>query len=237
MKDTRVYTNLIPYDKFTEIDIDVTRSNSTHKSHTHSLLFEHSVSMNLFLLTADPLGRVSPDDLPDEVLLQLCTQKLSEDSQRCFRKVDGDYRPLSAWPPVRFDKDLNALGMYWSHVGLSGTFQMDFLPRHVEAVRLSNNALQGTLRTSMLPLTIRTLNLSSNLFEGTVDLQSLPPQIGMLNLSLNSFEGTIELCDLPESLHILLLSDNKFHGKVDMTMLARPLDKLTLDGNAIEMKE
>ena len=97
---------------------------------------------------------------------------------------------------------------------VSGVFETESLPNHLEFIDMSTNVLEGKVDCTSLPQTIETFIIDRNKFSGSLCMAKLPKRVIAMLLHENKFSGDIDLSRLPESLRLLTLYDNNLRGNV-----------------------
>ena len=209
-----------------------------------SALFDSLCKMTLLqLLTIDPaLGRLDYDSLPDQTLMEMLFDGLSDDSKSAFHDSDGNFKDVCEWTPYDFPSDgINCADDHvWRIVFNRGKkfgtqqFPFNFIPPHVNVFILSSAGLHGTLDTSLLPLHLDVFAVDENALYGTLAWSILPRELEEICVSTNFFSGRIILADLPRFLENFYACHNKFSGEIVIQDLPERIMKVTLNHNMLE---
>ena len=209
-----------------------------------SALFDSLFKMILLqLLTIDPaLGRLDYDSLPDQTLMEMLFDGLSDDAKRVFHDSNGNFKDVCDWAPC--DVPLSGINCRDDHVWYIvfregkdfGTkqFPFNFIPLNVKVLMLESCGLHGTLDTTLLPRNLEILSVFDNSLCGTIAWNMLPRGLYDMSISTNFFSGRIILADLPRGLDVFYASWNKFSGEIAFSDLPDEIDKIHLTNNQLE---
>ena len=213
---------------------------------------------SLLLLPDRSIGELHSTAIPDQDLMELLIEDMSDDFKKIFQHSSGKYVPVCRWKGVTCNAQRNVLHVQFAKFKkgkapakidfaylprslvnfdmplqkLHGTVETSALPRKLELLSIRNNDIYGTFDFRCLPEHLRILDILGNHFSGSVNFDSLPPTIEKIRALDNAFIGCIALDKLPRSLIDLDLSQNKLRGSLNLQSTARDLKVLTLADNA-----
>mmetsp|Transcript_21204 Transcript_21204/g.32992 ORF Transcript_21204/g.32992 Transcript_21204/m.32992 type:complete len:189 (-) Transcript_21204:94-660(-) len=181
----------------------------------------------LFLTSADPsLGKVDKSSLPQEILMDLLTQSVSN-KERLY----GGNEPrtnLSEWNYVKTNSAGEVVEIDWSFIHLRGSIDLRWVPLSTEQLAIQGNEFGGLIDFRVLPSALKNLDISNNDYAGSLFLEYLPAHLTYASMSMNEFIGEITLDKLPKSLQLLDISENCLSGSVNFTQLPETLSELYL---------
>ena len=211
---------------------------------TSSALFDSLFKMILLqLLTMDSaLGRLDYDSLPDQTLMEMLFDGISDDEKRAFHDSDGNFKDVCEWTPNKVPwKNIRCADDHvWSVVFREGIdfgtkqFPFNFIPSNVHVFILESCGLHGTLETSMLPPHLYTFSVCDNALYGTIAWNMLPRDLDDMSVSANFFSGRIILAALPRGLSKFYACENKFSGEIALSDLPDQINKVNLSYNQLQ---
>mmetsp|Transcript_11276 Transcript_11276/g.17053 ORF Transcript_11276/g.17053 Transcript_11276/m.17053 type:complete len:216 (-) Transcript_11276:42-689(-) len=183
--------------------------------------------MAYWLVSSDPLGRVSKESFSQHMLMQMLTEGFVDGTETSVRDA-GIIRQMRQWKRITVDTNEHVTEIQWESTSISGEIGLNFIPLTVEVFDVRHNRLHGTACLAGLPPVLRDLLLNSNRFSGSVDLTALPHSLERIRLNCNQFEGTVDLTRLPDRLKEINLSVNKFEGVTDFDKLPSRLNYINV---------
>ncbi|KNH06271.1 leucine-rich repeat protein [Perkinsela sp. CCAP 1560/4] len=220
---------------------------------------------------SDPnmFGRIDVDSLNEQTLMEiLCGEIRGIDR---FQDDTSSFLDIATWKGVglcssdgtveRINWGVDAINWYGDEfaIGPFGTINLDYLPRQLIEVDvtelllegkvhtwklprtlvrlcLGENKLNGTFETAGLPTTIEWVNIMHNDFVGSLDISSLPKGVQFLGASRNGFTGSVDLEHLPPSLVTLWIDKNKFQGTIRLSNVPETVEEILLQQNAFQQE-
>ena len=190
------------------------------------------IASYLFSASDSNLGRFAIDDIPDQQMMELLIENLTDFSKKALQaQVTEHFNPIEVWRGVRLKADRVTEVEWGGFTHLSGTLQLEYIPKGVKHFSCRGTTTEGTLQTEKLPQKITDLLICENKLTGSVDFQAFPHSLRKILLRKNDFSGSADLTALPVNLVVLCIDQNWFAGEICLTKLPRSLVKLTLGFN------
>ena len=137
----------------------------------------------VFFDTVDPwLGRVDRESLPQQALMELVIDGITDDKEICGNA--NEPKDIEEWIGVTVE-DGEVIEIDWPQCDHDGSLHLEWLPSSVRKFDASGNDITGTLDLEALPTAMGQLNLGFNAFTGSIGLERLPERMEYLDVSAN----------------------------------------------------
>ena len=214
----------------------------------HFLSLKKSMQAAILVVSPDSehLQRLDPELLSDQALMEMFVEGFNRTSW--FQDANRNFTDISEWPQVHVqsegvvdfttnedDEDVDELSSFYEHHSgkLGGSLFLQFLPKSMKWLTVSDQDLSGTIDTSALGPNMEFFNLDRNSFEGSFLIEKLPQLLIAIDISHNKMIGTLNIASLPRNMQEFIASNNNFEGTIDLDNLPEYFEELDLSDNRL----